>query len=141
MKIHEIIVEGPGSEIGDIAQLNVNNLNKGIDAGRNVFSPSKWFKSKDVDVDNTEPGTTQKAAPKEEPKKKTQEVQPYDIRFALQKAAKGEQLSMADVGYLKAAYGKVERGTPESTALVAAIKIQPLDKQQQAVLLNLSKNY
>ena len=141
MKIHEIIVEGPGSEIGDIAQLNVNNLNKGINAGRDVFSPSKWFKSKDVDVDNTEPSTTQKAAPKEEPKKKTQEVQPYDIRFALQKAAKGEQLSMADVGYLKAAYGKVERGTPESTALVAAIKIQPLDKQQQAVLLNLSKNY
>ena len=141
MKIHEIIVEGPGSEIGDIAQLNVNNLNKGIEAGRDVFSPSKWFKSKDVNVDTTEPSTTQKAAPKEEPKKKPQAVEPQRIRFAFQKAAKGEQLYNDDVSYLKAAYGKVDKGTPEADALLAAIKIQPLDKQQQAVLLNLSKQY
>lgn len=143
MKIQEIITERSLNELGDIAQLNVNNVNKGIDAGRDVFSPTKWFKSKDVDVDTDGPETTKKAAPKEEPKQQSQSqaVQPQRIRFALQKAAKGEQLYNDDVGYLKAAYGKVGRGTPEAEAVLAAIKIQPLDKQQQAVLLNLSKNY
>jgi hypothetical protein len=143
MKIYEIISEGPLGDVGDIGQLTVNNVNKGIDAGRDVFSPTKWFKSKVVDLDADEPETTKKAAPKDTAKKQpqAQAVQPQNIRFALQKAAKGEQLYNDDVGYLKSAYGKVGRGTPEAEALMAAIKIQPLDKQQQAALLNLSKQY
>jgi hypothetical protein len=140
MKIYEIIVEGPMDDVGDIAQLNINNVNKGSEIGKKVFSPTSWFKTKDVNVDG-DTGTTKKSAPKDTPKQQPQAVQPQRIRFALQKAAKGEQLYNDDVGYLKAAYGKVGRGTPEAAAVLAAIKIQPLDKQQQAVLLDLSKNY
>jgi len=142
MKIHEIIVEGPMDDVGDIAQLNINNVNKGSEIGRNVFSPTKWFKSKDVNLDG-DTGATKKSASNNAAKKQpqSQAVQPQNVRFALQKAAKGEQLYNDDVGYLKSAYGKVSRGTPEAEALMAAIKIQPLDKQQQAVLLNLSKQY
>jgi hypothetical protein len=139
MKIHEIIAEG---DISDIGQLTVNAVNKGSEVGSKIFSPSQWFKSKNVDVDvPDETGATTKVKATPAPKKTSQPVQTHNIRFSLQKAAKGEQLYNDDISYLKAAYGKVDQGTPEADALSAAIKIQPLNKQQQAVLLNLSKQY
>jgi len=139
MKIQEIIAEG---DISDIGQLTVNAVNKGSEVGSKIFSPTQWFKSKNVDVDvPDETGATTKVKATQAPKKAAQAMQPQQIRFALQKAAKGEQLFNDDVRHLKAAYGKVEQGSPEATALISAIKIQPLDKQQQATLLNLSKQY
>lgn len=140
MKIKDVIVEAPLDDVGDIAQLNINNVNKGREIGSKLFSPTQWFKSKTVDVPD-ETGTTTKVAATSAPKKQSQKTQPQQIRFALQKAAKGEQLFNDDVAYLKAAYSKVERGSAEAEALKAAIKIQPLDKQQQAALINLSKQY
>ena len=131
MKIYEIISEDLPKDVGDVAQLSVNNVSTGANAVNKLFSPSQWFKSKSIEKD--EPEKSQQA-----PVKKTSL---HLFKASLVNAASGSELYRDDQVRLKQLLSKYKQGSAEAEALTAAFNLQPLDKNQKQILLDLSKKY
>jgi len=132
MKIKDVVAEALPKDVGDVAQLSVNNISTGADAVNKLFSPTQWFNKKNIEKD--EPETpTQKA-----PVKKTS---PHLFKTSLVNAGSGKELFRDDLVRLQQLSSKYQEGSAEAEALTAASKQQPLDKNQKQILLNLSKKY
>lgn len=134
MRIQEILSEAPSSfQQGKAAMNKVMSPTKwldgtefkaGYDKGRNVMNkvltPSRWFEK---GADSS-------------PKK----IQPQVIRQALINAAQGKPLYQSDVAALKSA----QESAPDA-ATIQAVKMaytgKPLSKEQQQLLLTLSKKF
>jgi len=136
MKIKEIIFE---SDVGDIANLSAKNVGSGYDAVNKLFSPSQWFKGS---VKTDDEPSAQSSIPTKKKVSSTAHLE----REAIVDASQGKQLFRNDLAHVKTVYGKVKSGKiavddSETTllALKSVIKGQPLDKQQQATLGQLSK--
>jgi hypothetical protein len=133
MKIYEILSEGPTDDVGDIAQLSVNNVASGYDKVNKLLSPGQWFRSKNVDIGKGGDGAKTSAPTKQAPT--------HLNKQSLVNAATGKQLYRDDVVRLKNLAAQYDQGTAEAQALQAAYSLQQLSKDQQQILLNISKKY
>jgi hypothetical protein len=136
MKIRDIVTE---SDAGDIANLSANNVSKGYDAVNKLFTPSEWFKGKEVDVPD-EPDEPAAA------KSKVSNTGHLE-KQALAHASSGSTLYPEDIQHLKAIHAKVVnnkvRTEVDPTQLADTIKMayqsRPLTDEQKSMLLNFSK--
>jgi hypothetical protein len=138
MKIYEILSEGPTDDVGDVAQLSVNNVASGYDKVNKLLSPGQWFKSKNVDIGKGGDGAKTSAPTKQAP---TKQAPTHLNKQSLVNAATGKQLYRDDVVRLKNLAAQYDQGTAEAQALQAAYSLQQLSKDQQQILLNISKKY
>lgn len=148
MKIRDIVLEaGIGQAVGQVAQGVGSVIGKAAGAAQmahqgfklgqdkmdKLLNPKRWFGKDKGDKSAT--GTRTPAA--------------HETRRVLQQAAQGRPLYLQDKKDLKQLYQGVVNGditanvdaTALSRALKAAYTAQPLDKNQQQLLAQFSKQY
>ncbi len=132
MKIREIVTEVSSYDQGKDAMDKLLNpsrwsLGPGYEKGKNtmdkILTPSRWFS-----------GSRQS---KEKP---AVEIKSYQKRQSLINAGSGKQLYQDDIAALKSAYNDTEDAATRQS-IKQAYNQKSLDKNQQQLLINLSKQY